>query len=146
MGYRRIVLGVCLLSVSVAPAAKAQAGGGINISSLMAQNGPKFEQRDVVFIQQYYSNAPKFFVDDLLKREKALPAGASSTIVQGKPLPRALVPFLLDAPPSVTRNLTTLNRGLERKVLGTRFLLLDARQVIQDMVQLPTMIATERRK
>mgnify|MGYP003382801563 CR=1 FL=1 len=146
MGYRRIVLGVCLLSVAVALAAKAQAGGGVNIGSLMSQNGPKFEQRDVVFIQHYYSNAPKFFVDDLLKKEKALPAGASSTIVLGKPLPRTLIPFLEDAPPSVTRNLTTLSRGLDRKVLGARFLLLDARQVIRDMVQLPTMVATERRK
>ena len=118
----------------------------INISSLVAASGPKFEQRDVVFIQQYYSNAPKFFVDDVLKKEKALPAGASSTIVQGKPLPRALAPFLMEAPSSVTRNLTTLPRGLDRKVLGARFLLLDSRQVVQDMVQLPTIVATERSK
>ncbi|HEY3442129.1 MAG TPA: hypothetical protein VGK29_15320 [Paludibaculum sp.] len=146
MGYRRIVLGVCLLSASVVPAGRAQAGRDINISSLVGQNGPKFEQRDVVFIQQYYANAPKFFVDDMLRKEKALPMGASATIVQGKPLPKALVPFLMDAPSSVTRNLTTLSRGLERKVLGARFLLLDSRQVIQDMVQLPTTVAGERRK
>jgi hypothetical protein len=99
----------------------------------------------VIFIQQYYSNAPKFFIDDVIKKEKALPSGAA-LIVRGKGLPRELIPFLKDSPASVTRYLGPLPRGVERKVLGARFLLLDSRLIVQDVVYLPTVIASNRRK
>ena len=100
----------------------------------------------MIFIQQYYSNAPKFFIDDVIKKEKALPSGAAALIVRGKGLPRELIPFLKDSPASVTRYLGPLPRGVERKVLGARFLLLDSRLVVQDVVYLPTVIASNRRK
>lgn len=116
------------------------------MASLTTGKSAGFEQRDVIFIQQYYSNAPKNFIDDMLKKEKALPAGVASSIVRGKPLPKELVPFAKEAPASITRNLGPLPRGLDRRVLGTRFLLLDSSMIVRDLVHLPTVVATDHRK
>jgi hypothetical protein len=146
MAYRRIVLGVCLLSATVVLSSGTVAGSDFSVASLTTSQSAGFAQRDVIFIQQYYSYAPKFFIDDMIKKEKALPAGIAATIVRGKPLPKELVPFIAEAPASVTRNLGALPRGLERSVLGTRFLLLDARMIVRDLVHLPTVVAADRRK
>jgi hypothetical protein len=51
----------------------------------------------------------------------------------------------MNSPASLTPNLGPLPRGLERKVLGARFLLLDSRLVVQDMVHLPIVAASDRR-
>jgi hypothetical protein len=146
MTYRRIVLGVCLFSITGVLSTGRAAGSDFSVASLSNSQTGGFEQQEVIFIQQYYSYAPKFFIDDIIKKEKALPAGVAATIVRGKPLPKALVPFIREAPDSVSRNLRALPRGLERSVLGTRFLLLDSRMIVRDLVHLPTVVATDRRK
>lgn len=146
MTYRRIVLGVCLLSVTVMLSSGSQTGSDFSVASLTTGRSAGFEQRDVIFIQQYYSNAPKNFIDDMLKKEKALPAGVASSIVRGKLLPKELIPFAKEAPASITRNLGPLPRGLDRRVLGTRFLLLDSSMTVRDLVHLPTVVATDHRK
>ena len=144
MSLRRIVLTLCLLSASTSLCLNAQLGGDVSVAAL-SQQGTKLEQRDVIFIQQYFSHAPKTYLDDLIKKERLLPPAASA-VAQGKAIPRELFPFILDAPPSLNRNLTALPRGLERKMLGSRLLLLNSRLVVQDMVYLPTVVATESRK
>lgn len=146
MGYLRIVLGVCILFASVTSLAGAGAGGDFSVASLAPKQGQSFEQRDVVFIQQYYSSAPQYFIDDMLKKEKGLPAGFAAAITRGKPLPRELVPFAMSEPASVARSLAPLPRGFDRKVVGRRYLLLDARMVVQDMIHLPAKASSERLK
>jgi len=146
MGYRRIILGIGLLSAMGAANICGQTGGAFSVATLSTQQGFRFEPKEVVFIQQYYSNAPKYYLDDVLKKEKALPPGPVALIAQGKRLPKELVPLALEAPTPVTRYLGPPARGLERKVLGARFLLLDSRQIVQDMVHLPTVAAPENRK
>ena len=146
MGYLAILLGVCILFASARPSFGAGADGGFSVASLTTKQGSAFEQKDVVFIQQYYNTAPQNFVDDMLRKEKGLPAGVAASIVRGKPLPKDLIPFVMNEPRSVAGNLGPPPRGLARKVLGTRFLLLDTRMVVQDMIYLPTLTARERRK
>lgn len=116
------------------------------MDSLAKNQRSEFQQSELITIQQYYSRAPKVFIDDVIKRDRALPAGAAASIARGKRLPRELIPFLMDSPASVANTLEPLPRGLDRKVLGRRFLLLDSRLIVQDMVQLPTSVAGSQRK
>lgn len=146
MGYGRIVLGQCLLLASLPIPGRTQAGSGFSVESLAKNQRSEFQQSELIAIQQYYIRAPKVFIDDVIKKDRALPASAAASIARGKRLPRELIPFLMDSPATVASKLEPLPRGLERKVLGTRFLLLDSRLVVQDMVHLPTAVAGSRRK
>lgn len=120
----------------------AQSGSDFSVVSLSAKQGTRFQQKEVVYIQQFYTYAPKYYLDDVARKEKALPAGVTDSIVRGKELPKALTSFLMDSPPTVTRNLGSLPRGFDRKVLGTRYLLLDSRMVVQDIIHLPTNVTS----
>ena len=146
MGYRKIGLNLGFLSLSFAAAAAAQIGSDFTVATLVTNQGTYFPPKDVVFIQQYYAYAPMFFVEDILRRERALPAKLTASIERGKPLPRDLAQFLQQSPASVTRGLGPLPRGLDRKVLGSRFLLLDSRQIVRDIIHLPTAPSKDRRK